>query len=183
MNAEVRVGSYSEDGRRFGVYAELTIEPAQAVGRGYTVDHSPIEAGALDVAIMGSVWYLTAAGDRDRRYSEGIAYGQVQDYLSKCGQETARRIFELWQRWHLNGMRANCAHMPDQKYTPGLACPEGGRNIPPPDGVSRIVPVYTSGSAWLFEPVPDAILAELRRLFGKPDGWALPANRHQKGAA
>ena len=87
---------------------------------------------------------------------------RIGEYRDEAGRRVG--VF-AGERWHLNGMRANCAHFADQTYHPGEACAETG---------------YQSGSAWLFEPVPPEVLAELRRLFGKPDGWALEVNRFRR---
>lgn len=151
MNA----GTFTEYGRRSVVYLELRISPAQSIGRGFTVDHAPVPADAVEVSITGSVHYAKADGSRDLRYTEGYAYGQVLDELRKVRNPRARRIAELWDRWHLNGMRANCAHMPalNGHYSAGYPCDAGTG--------------YTSGSAWLYEPIPAEIIAELRALFGQ----------------
>ncbi len=170
----VPFGIVRTHGERLAVYLTLEIRSAQRVAPYRTVDHGPTPVDALEVSISGEVWHARRDGGRDRRYTEGIAYGQVQDYVAAIGTARAQRVAELWDRWHLNGMRANCAHMPEgMGYVAGFPCPAGLPLDPPEDSVSRIPVVYASGSAWLFEPVPADILAELRRLFGKPEGWTL----------
>lgn len=176
----VQVGTYSDAGRRYGVYATLEIRPAQLIGRGHTIDHAPIPPDALEVSIMGEVWHLNRNGSRDRRYREGLAYGQVLDDMDRCTGNRARRIAYLWRRWHLNGMQAACAHQSADAARIQAAMPSYAQDrerwarlsaLPCPEG-------YRYGSAWLYEPVPTDVLAELRRLFGKPEGWTLPASAH-----
>lgn len=62
------------------------------------------------------------------------------------------RLFEIWDRWHLNGMRAECAHQRSRGETwrthLNAECPDCG---------------YKLGHAWLFEPLPNDVLATVRR--------------------
>lgn len=62
-------------------------------------------------------FYTASSMDYKRRH-EGAA-GQVIDELRKIKDARAQRVAELWDRWRLNGMRANCAHMPTQTYMRG----------------------------------------------------------------
>ncbi|HET6914930.1 MAG TPA: hypothetical protein VFH56_02455 [Acidimicrobiales bacterium] len=60
----------------------------------------------------------------------------------------------LWRRWHLNDMRAECAHMelpddPSYDARKDIVCPETG---------------YKYGSAWLAEDVPADVLDHIRHL-------------------
>jgi hypothetical protein len=66
-----------------------------------------------------------------------------------------REVYEIWKRWHLNGMNAACAHMPADAHEKWLAgeqveCPKTG---------------YKYGSAWLSEPLPDYVYDTLRAVF------------------
>jgi len=170
----VPFGTYREGRQRMAVYLTLSIHPAQWVAPGRTVDHEPTPTDALEVTISGESWVARQNGARDRRYADCMTAGQIVDDLRAVGSTRALRVADLWDRWHLNGMRANCAHFPDQHYHPGETCP-AGLTIGGNPAVVGVEPAYASGSAWLFEPVPADVLAELRRLFGKPEGWTLPA--------
>jgi hypothetical protein len=95
--------------------------------------------------------------------SNPYAGGQVLDH-AKAVVEPARgldlaevhHLTEVWDRWHLNGMRAACAHQQvkweqsDYGLRPSLTltepCAESG---------------YRYGSAWLVEPLPTDVLAYL----------------------
>lgn len=56
-------------------------------------------------------------------------------------------LVALWERWHLNDMRAACEHQRELGWTwtthPGAICPTCN---------------YRLGSAWLYEPLPADIL-------------------------
>ena len=104
-----------------------------------TIDHEPI-TGYSELAITAGVWNMN--------HSDFIICGQCQEALDnmvtyEAGWDHAKamRLKAIWERWHLNGLRAGCAH--------GLDCPEG----------------YKYGSAWLVEPLPDDIVAELQEMF------------------
>lgn len=143
------IGSYKDSDGPYAVIVEMRLEPAQLADRGQTIEHKPIPAGATELSLNGEVWPANRQGVPDRRLREGVAYGQVVEDLRRVSTPRAQRLADIWERWHLNGMRANCVHMPDQKYTPGLKCPSTG---------------YVSGTAWLYEPLPDRVVAELKEL-------------------
>lgn len=160
-------GHFTDHGRRYIVFVEPRIEPAQLRATGRTIDHEPIPEDAIEFAVSGLTYHAERDGSRDRRYTDCVAAGQITDDLARIPSDRARHMLELWQRWHLNGMRPNCRHMPDQRYTPGLPCPAGLPLDPnPQDSVSRIPATYTSGSAWLYEPIPPDALDDIRRTFG-----------------
>lgn len=77
--------------------------------------------------------------------SHPFAFGQ-------CKGSAPRALVELWDRWHLNGMRAGCEHQRARGWTwethPSAACPECG---------------YRFGSAWLFEELPGDFVAQCDR--------------------
>ena len=205
---------------RYAVYLTLRISPAQHRGTGHTVEHGPIPDDALEVAISGEVWHARQDGARDRRFTGGCEYGQCRDSLARVGTARALRVAELWDRWHLNGMRGGCAHQSetwtctrdanaetretvrriggDPDSIPaapcgtlngwpevrrlfgehpyphrGDACLSCGRNRWDEPTDACPVSGYRYGTAWLFEPVPADVLAELRRLFGRPEGWTI----------
>jgi hypothetical protein len=98
--AIVIVGHFSDNGERFRVSATLRIEPVQPREGRLTIAHEPIPDGALRVSISGTT---------ERNYREYSA-GQVIDDVRRIDSDRARRIVELWDRWHLNDMRALCVH-------------------------------------------------------------------------
>jgi hypothetical protein len=149
----IRFGTFTDGGRKYAVFLDLRIETVQAaIARGKTIDHQPVPAGSLEMAIQGTCWRATADGRIDRRFADCDSAGQIREELRRVGTPAALRVAELWDRWHCNGTRPNCSHMPDQRYTRGLACPETG---------------YRSGSAWLCELLPAEVADEALRLFAE----------------
>jgi len=68
-------------------------------------------------------------------------------------QTLIRTFWDIWKRWHLNDMRAECEHQrirgESWETHPLAICPDCG---------------YALGSAWLTEIVPDNILKFLLNL-------------------
>lgn len=115
-----------------------------------TIDHEPIVRYER-LTIVGEV--LTT-----RRH---IASGQVHADLALItrpapgwGPDDRARLGEVWARWHLNDLRAACAHQ----------TPPAGRNDPDPAPCPRTG--YRYGTAWLVEPLPADVLAWLTARFG-----------------
>ncbi len=121
----------------------------------------------------------------NRRGVNTHSYGQCLDELGTAPAE--RRLYTLWERWHLNDMRAGCEHQraagwATRPIDPGKPLGAYGRHFPGqaqdsynmliwvtpaehPDGLlGRACPEcgYGYGSAWLHEDVPTAVLDELR---------------------
>jgi len=82
------------------------------------------------------------------------------------------KFLEIWDRWHLNDMKAGTAKQED--YLRSLTFPGGdhytwtlqvledaGLNPDPEDG-------YRYGSAWPKEEVPESVIAFLEQLPGSP---------------
>jgi hypothetical protein len=144
-----------------------------------TVTHERV-TGSLRLSVTGEV--INAWHDRHGRGRDDnaiVSCGQVGGYADDPGRSalnsittpapgwTLAEIAELeaiWARWHLNDMRAACAHMDpatlarepngyggDRISTtdPANTCPESG---------------YRYGHAWLYEPIPADVLADVARL-------------------
>ena len=92
--------------------------------------------------------------------------GQCVDDVARCTPiepvtvAMRDRLITLWHLWHLNDMRAGCEHQRAAGWDStklSLPCPQCG---------------YQYGHAWLFEAVPDDVVAELRAI---PTNDTLPA--------
>jgi hypothetical protein len=116
----------------------------------------------IDGAVPEGTLTLSVCGETKDRKGNGVwqeaSGGQcldellkVTDFAAGWSSDRARRLHALWTRWHLNDMRAGCAHMAvtGNGYDANrhLVCPVTG---------------YRFGRAWLVEPMPDAVLAEAR---------------------
>lgn len=65
----------------------------------------------------------------------------------------AKALYDVWKRWHLNNIRAECSHQRELGWTwlthPSEPCPECG---------------YKLGSAWLKEELPEWVIKYLESL-------------------
>lgn len=114
-NTRSRGGNFTDDyGRKFLVMLDARLEPAQLRASGQTVDHEPIPADALEFAVSGETWRANADGTRDGRARDMESGGQNVDDLRRVGTDRARHAADLWDRWHLNGMRSGCAHQAEE---------------------------------------------------------------------
>lgn len=140
----IRVGRIVGEGEVF-----IDIAMRRLHGGRETVEHDAI-VDPLELSIMGEV----------RAGSQVVSCGQILDDVRRVtrfarGWTPARleRLCDMWEKWHLNGMKAECAHMetvweegrwgmrPSMTLTP--PCPETG---------------YRYGSAWLVKPLPNDVV-------------------------
>lgn len=122
-----------------------------------------------EISIMGA--YMVKGSKRHDVDAGGqnlddFAGAVVDPRASHWTRADIRSAVAIWRRWHLNGMKAGCAHVPDavMETTKGYArpdltatpaCPETG---------------YRWGHAWLVEPAPEDVVTELTRLCEIPRG-------------
>ncbi|HQW88361.1 MAG TPA: hypothetical protein PK478_00835 [Nitrospira sp.] len=141
--------------------------------------HTGREWTTIEHETITDYWEFSASGGVWRNGSEDT-FGQILHRLSDLDPDRlapswnkttdVRSLRTIWERWHLNGMKAACAHMTGDVlvYEPdgyggqriscsGTVCPETG---------------YTYGKAWLVEPLPDEVVTEVRRLLALARGGA-----------
>jgi len=134
----------------------LSIELRDIVSRAYSIEHKEL-LGYKELSISG---LMVRKGGSITRDGDIYAAGQIVDTLRRVIEPAAglsrsdiRRIVEIWDRWHLNSMRAKCAHQDNNivwdKCDP---CPITG---------------YSAGSAWLVEEFPPSIVSELLTITDK----------------
>lgn len=95
--------------------------------------------------------------------------GQINDYLRENRHRInyaagwyslkLRNLLDIWDRWHLNDLRAECVHQraialylhktPHEVFSIGEACPYCG---------------YQYGHAWLYEPLPESVVEWFNKL-------------------
>ena len=89
--------------------------------------------------------------------------GQITDEV----REILPRLADLWDRWHLNDMRAGCEHQ-EAAFRDGTAVRPTWKN----DYAGMDVPCtecgYKYGSAWNTETVPNDVLTEIRTILTDP---------------
>lgn len=151
-----------------GDYVVVTLEIRTRKGEGFgfqSVSHEVLHGDVIEVSLMGE------AGSKYAPRSVRSA-GQIVDMLSEITKPAPgwtlseiRRVRELWERWHLNTMRAACAHMDtetlvreDNRFGGTHISTKAPENVCPVTG-------YQYGHAWLTEEVPAEVLDELRHLF------------------
>lgn len=111
--------------------------------------------------------------------------GQIDMHLQPEGFEIhpdltygyVRRLWDIWDHWHLNGMRAYCVHQREFAKLAGVKPHEmfltsfelggglSGTNARMLQGEAHAMcPVcgYTYGSSWLREPIPDSVVEFIR---------------------
>lgn len=106
-----------------------------------TIEHEQVEGG-LRLSLTGEVRKTWPAGN-DRTVSAGQIDRDTVKLLDP-------HLAEIWGRWHLNDMRAGCAH-------------QTGRHAPP-----CAVSGYLWGHSWLYEPLPTEVVEYVTRRFALP---------------
>lgn len=140
------------------IFVDIALRPRAGVT---TINHESVDE-FLSLGIMGTVWRT-----RHRTNEDCESAGQIVDHIDPATIVPAdglrlgdiERLCEIWRRWHLNDMRANCAHqahvwpLPKDLATIPV-CPETG---------------YKYGTAWLVEPLPAEVEAWVREFAAKLD--------------
>lgn len=138
------------------------VELSETAGGG-TVEHEQVGA-TLRLRVSGFTI------EPHRRLASST--GQILDGLANVTNPAkgwtradVESLLSIWRRWHLNDMRAGCAHMPaDARQRFGrretVECEAGSG--------------YKYGHAWLIEPLPADVVREVERLQSLPTG-SVPA--------
>lgn len=162
-------------------------------------------AGCSD---CGAVWVEIEWDGRRLSLSGVEGPRQNGDCKGRCGQiveaventqppaSWAARLCEIWRRWHLNDMRAGCAHQraagwDKRPIDPAKPLDSYGKHFEGQQTASwnMLVWIFRSehpegllnepcpecghkyGSAWLFEPVPPDVVCFLRDLPDESDKY------------
>jgi hypothetical protein len=167
-----------DDGDRYAHVLRAEIRERRG-GTPSTIRHEPTPDPVLELSISGEIWPATAAWSVDRRRVEADSYGQNLDALRSAviydrivtpnpealSATDAHTVARIWGRWHLNGMRALCAH----QSRAGWRCTRTGAYA---YAVARDpwTCAECGRSRWDCEPpclaVPDSHPFELARLVG-----------------
>lgn len=152
----------TEEGGRLIVDISLSIKRGEGC---QTVRHEPARETYPELSVMGHVI-------EKGQHSVGIG-GQcwedllcVESFADGWTAEDRDLLYLLWRRYHLNGMRAGCAHMPvhDALITKEDGEVDYRRNrCPLGNG-------YFYGSAWLVEYLPIDVVQAVTDLQRKPVG-------------
>lgn len=145
------------------VVVEVELRKGQEVAPHQDIDLLPCRE-YVEFSACASIW------DRTRR-RDPITCGQCLGAVAELYPKDIRvqRIVGIWHRWHLNGMRAGTrkqqehlrAHPFDPRYPKShydWACEELARA----ELLQNMG--YKYGSAWLIEPLPSEIEAEVKAI-------------------
>jgi hypothetical protein len=140
----------TDDGDR--LYLDVLIRQLPTAPR-QTVEHDTVDGGE-ELSIVGALYH----GSRDvgggqciERARSVLAGGRVAPGADPAD---VRLIVDVWERWHLNAMRAGCAHV---KAAEGVLSTRERLDNTPPCPITG----YRWGSAWLYEPLPGSVVEEL----------------------
>ena len=201
------IGSWADDGGRYRLVVSIELRVGDLAGdlatRGFqTVEHEPCPPGALTLTVTHDVRRAPVRGGvwRDDAGGAGLPASYLADidargaYAEGMTPELAHRLADIASRWHLNTMRAGCAHMTTLDHEndlgavlwPGIRLVRyvgsGDPELPygwrlAEDGVLEADPTtvmlrslhcpvsdYRYGTGWLIELLPDDLLAELAAL-------------------
>ena len=150
-----RLGRTDEERNGRRGYVVVTVELRTLQGEYVTTEHGTI-SDPLELSVQASQY---APYDRKDNPS---ASGQARESLSEVTEPAAGWTLEeiaelrtLWERWHLNTMRAACAHMPADAHElwdrrEVVTCEAGSG--------------YMYGTSWLVEPLPAEVVERVRHL-------------------
>ena len=116
-----------------------------------------------EFSVCGSVW--------NSKHTDIVAGGQCLDELSKFLSENKlfQKIYKLWKLYHLNGMHAGTPaqekYLAEHRtwhndYEKDCECLKAAGLLTVQDGAGQ----YTYGHAWLYWPIPENDLSEIKQL-------------------
>lgn len=159
-----KVNYGNPSGRRVNaVELELAIRLLDGPAR--TVDLEDVDS-RVELSVCGGIW--------NGRGTDYVACGQMIDEIARLfsRDERVRRIAAIWKRWHLNAMKpgTRLQQMALSAYwnvRVGRSLDHYGESCAYLKSVGLYVDQgYAYGHAWLYEPIPVEVLAEVRALFG-----------------
>lgn len=145
------------------VYVEIELECISG-GPRETITHEVFDGTAMRLSVSGHYYDKRAAKQKNDWTGGGQCVEKLRAVTPLAGSWTLQELTELadmWDRWHLNDMRAGCVHQTPSKgdarhqLTTTPPCPETG---------------YRWGHAWLYEPLPVDVVEQARRFRDKLDG-------------
>jgi hypothetical protein len=136
-----------------GTRVWLDVEIEQQSREAQTVNHAPISQYAR---LSGSASTRSARARIDDGGGQDIEAARgAMTYEPAGDPRKIARLIQIWNRWHLNDMRAACVH----QTLKGADVPEMLDQAEPCE-----VTGYEYGHAWLVEPLPEHIITELREI-------------------
>ena len=142
-----------DQGHRYYVEVEIGPDALNDLSYFNTTEHEPATKRTPTLSMT-----YREVNPRGRR--DWVSGGAgVPDLPARVTKSLAvlKRMAAVAERWHLNGMRAGCAHQ-----VPVMETDQYGRTVPSLD-LTPPCPLtgYKYGHAWLVEPLPADIIAEV----------------------
>lgn len=146
--------------RRLSVSVEMRIEREERSEFYQTTTHETVTR-PLSFALTSAVW----TPNKSDWVSGGATVEPIREVAAQGHLNTAftpeqlTELADLGERWHLNTMRAGCAHQERAVDPDGNALTATGYALDntPPCPLTG----YRYGSSWLVEPLPEDFLARL----------------------
>ncbi len=154
MTTEKRKIAFTANGQRIAITVEFREKAFQGIGQ--TVDLEPVPETGLVLSITGEV-----AGSA----------GQCADEVREAGEgcPPVEFLCDIWDRWHLNDMRAGSRQQTEFLNSLPKARADYSARAALLNAAALNEP-YRYGSAWLFEPIPENTIAALRETLDRLDG-------------
>lgn len=138
------------------------------------IDFQPCEK-YLELSICGTGYWKTSYGSwKEDCGGQILSFLEENFTLDPNADPKAIQIARIWDRWHLNGLRAGCREQEDYLYNRfvGSTRHEKWRNMNYDTalqvlGSANLLTVkkgmtkYTYGHAWLVEKLPADVIAEV----------------------
>lgn len=152
------------------IVLDVELRESESVSPHLDIDFNPIEK-YTELSICGTLYEAIKPYKSGGYYNHwrDVGGGQITSDLKKmfANDPKAQEIAEVWERWHLNGLKAGCReqdefvrnYFADKRYTYDKACEAleaAGLYT-----VKRPLLEYKYGYAWLVERLPEAIIAQV----------------------
>ena len=163
-----KVAAYGKR-RIHSVTLELELRKAHWYCGKRTVELEPAREDLLELTICGEI----KNGNGGGFYSGGQNISEVVSYYPT---KRLQRIQEIWERYHLNGMKAGTSKQKEVLDAHKKTLSKKEREEFNQDHYANCLKVleaaglkedrgYTYGSAWLIEEIPADIIEEIKALF------------------
>lgn len=142
-----------DEGHRYFVLVRLGPDELNDLSRFYSVEHDYV---SRDEPVLSMTYEQIDKRGGVQGCGAGVA--DLHKYVTKPASAQLLRMGQIAERWHLNGMRAGCAHQKVAYETDryGRRIPSLRLTLPCP------VTGYKYGTAWLVEPLPREVVEEIR---------------------
>jgi hypothetical protein len=158
----IKLGSATVDGERSTFTIEIRLDhvtdkPRQTIDHKRVTEYTELGMTGVEKQYHGSRW-------------EDCGFGQIKDTIrgatfdedTKVPADVRNRLLDLWDRWHLNGLRSACVHQDKGAHM----ATEGNRWTDNWHAMTMVQTCkcpnrYHYGQSWLVEPLPAHVIANI----------------------